>query len=217
MAETKPGFDLEDKRSHFKRLCETEGRVEGCHSYAEFLQLVENDTESALSLFRRNCDPPSGSTHRRYGPSCFSLATMLLESSRAEQQKEAPKYFEKACVSGSMEGCHNMGVLHRRGGHGVDIDLTKAENFFQKACDKGLAKSCLSVAILLMNRSAKPQAFDMFERACVLGSVYGCSNAVVMLKNGDGIEKDLVKAEQLQRDGEKLAKELGMKFAQQKV
>jgi TPR repeat protein len=89
-------------------------------------------------------------------------------------------------------------------------DMNAAEEMYSKACDGRISKSCLGMAVILMNKGEKKRAFGFFERACELGDPYGCSNAHVMCREGDGVEKDLQKAEQLKQTGKSLAAQLGL-------
>lgn len=201
--------DLGAKFEAFKAQCMT-GNVQGCHSLAEFYQLMKNDYDQAAKLFADNCDPPAGASHRRYAPSCFSIASMYLSGQPKLDVAKAMEYFDKACVAGSNEACYNLAVMYRRGMKGVSPDVDRAEKYYDQSCSAGNAKSCFGVAALSMQKKESGRALHYFEKSCLLGYPWGCSNAVVMLTNGDGVPKDLERAKRLRELGEDLSRSMGL-------
>lgn len=188
--------------------CLEQGSATSCHSLAEYYQLLKGDAQEALRLFAKNCDPPADANSKRYSPSCFSAASLLVGKDNAL----AISYFEKACASGSAEGCYNLGVIFRRGTHGFAPNLEKASGFYEQGCSGGHARSCFGKAVLLMNAQKNAEALHYFEKACLLGFPYGCSNAVVMLTTGDGVEKDLERADRLKELGTELGRAMGIEI-----
>lgn len=197
--------DEQKKRAEFQAQCDS-GDVRGCHSLAEFLHLFIHDDEAALSLFRFGCDPSSSSKHRRYAPSCFSAASMLYERGR---NAEAVDYFVKACLSGSVEGCANVGLIYRKGLAGVAPDRAKADEFSERACSAGDGKSCFQIAV---SKGKNQEGLEFFEKACLLQYPWGCSNAYIMLTKGDGVPVDLERANRLKDLGQNIASSLGLKY-----
>lgn len=59
------GIDLKERKLEYQIACE-DGNPEACHGLAEYYQLIEGDEKKSMELFRRNCDPPSNSLHRRF-------------------------------------------------------------------------------------------------------------------------------------------------------
>ena len=54
---------------------------------------------------------------------------------------------KKACDSGNMRGCYNLGVMYTNG-NGVEKDLGKAVELFKKACDGGDMDGCRNLGIM---------------------------------------------------------------------
>jgi TPR repeat protein len=202
-------MDLEKKQEEFLQQCES-GDVRGCHSLAEWYQLIKRDDAAALKLFRRACDPQPGDTYRRYAPSCFSVASYLVTGNRDNAQGVA--FFEKACSAGSVEACANLGIIYRRGLQGVATNAAKAEAFCDQACAGGDGKSCLFAGAARKQAGDGPAALHLFEKACLLGNPWGCSNAHIMLARGDGVPADAARAQRLREMAEELAKSLGLKL-----
>ena len=200
---------MDQKFDEFRLQCES-GDERGCHSLAEYLQLIKHDEAEALRIFIRNCDPPEGSKHRRYSPSCFSAASLLLGMKRGT---EAVSFFEKACAAGSIEACANLSVMHRRGMAGTaGVDVVKADAFAEQACTGGDSKSCFQMGVSSKSRNDGPSALHYFEKAYLLGYPWGCSNAYIMLTRGDGVAVDLERAGRLKELGENVSKSLGLKI-----
>ena len=53
---------------------------------------------------------------------------------------------EKACDSGNMRGCYNLGFMYTNG-NGVEKDFSKAVQLFKKACDGGNMHGCSGLDI----------------------------------------------------------------------
>ncbi len=202
------GVDLDRKEEEFKEQCDS-GDVRGCHSLGEWYMLIKHDDAAAQALFRRNCDPPPEAKHRRYAPSCFSVASYLMSGSK--DNVGAAAHFEKACAAGSVEACANLGAIYRRGLPEVAADTAKAEVFFEQGCSGGDAKSCFQLAVPRQQAGNGPGALHYYEKACLLGYPWGCSNAYVMLSRGDGVPVDLERAKRMRTVGEELATAMGLK------
>ena len=78
-------------------------------------------------------------------------AEKTYEQGRAfYNNKEYDKAFEsfkKACDSGNMRGCFNLGIMYEEG-NGVEKDFSKAAELFKKACDGGEMNGCRSLDII---------------------------------------------------------------------
>ena len=197
---------LADKEQEFQDQCDA-GDVRGCHSLGELLHLVKHDDAGALRLFRRGCDPPPDAKHRRYAPSCFSVASMLMPS------QDSGGFFDKAGSAGSIEGCANLSIIYQRGLAGVAPDADRALLFGDRACAGGDGKSCFHAAAARQRAGVDAEAsLRGFERACLLGFPWGCSNAYVMLTRGDGVAVDAERAARLKETGESLSRSLGLRI-----
>jgi hypothetical protein len=126
--------NFQKKQDEFQAQCDS-GDVRGCHSLAEFFHLFLNDQQGALSRFLLNCDPPPGAKCPRYAPSCFSAASLMMQ--RKENERVA-ELFEKACVSGSIEGCANLGIIYQRGLVGVTPNPQKGMEYSEKVKGKNV-------------------------------------------------------------------------------
>ena len=54
---------------------------------------------------------------------------------------------KKACDSGNMRGCYNLGVMYTNG-DGVEKDFGKAVQLFKKACDGGDMDGCRNLGVM---------------------------------------------------------------------
>ena len=100
---------------------------------------------------------------------------------------------KKACDSGNMRGCHNLGVMYTNG-DGVEKDFGKAVQLFKKACDGGEVRGCYNLGVMYADGDGveknEQKAAELYKKACDGGDLDGCRNLVVMHTNGNGVEKD---------------------------
>ena len=64
-----------------------------------------------------------------------------------KEYDKAFESFKKACDSGNMRGCFNLGIMYEEG-NGVEKDFSKAAELFKKACDGGEMNGCRSLYII---------------------------------------------------------------------
>eukprot|EP01147_Barroeca_monosierra_P010014 gene10014-2188_t len=212
----RPGekINKEEQKSYFDDLrkqheweCETFKKPQDCHMLAEFYQTVDNNFEGAVKWYRRLCDS------NNYSRSCTFMATCLLTGRGVEKNPaEALRYFKKACDLGSIEGCHNAGMLLRSTRYkeaGVLPNGNEALSYFQKACDQDFRNGCFMLSVVYLRGEAgaprdMPKALQLAKKACDLQHTWGCINAARMLETGDGVLKDLVESEKYKKKAREL-------------
>jgi TPR repeat protein len=110
---------------------------------------------------------------------------------------EALPYYQKACDSGNVDGCANLGFLYGNG-QGVTKDDFKASTLLQKACDGGHAEGCFNLGIDYAHGDGVTQddfkAAMLYQKACNGGYTRGCTNLGVLYDNGRGMTQDYFKA-----------------------
>ncbi len=84
--------------------------------------------------------------------------------------KQAFKYFGKACDLHSADGCLRLGFFYEIGAAMRHPDIEKAAALYRTACDAGKANACYSLATLLHTGRGVPkndnEAFGFFQKAC---------------------------------------------------
>ena len=109
---------------------------------------------------------------------------------------EASLGAKKACDSGNMRGCFNLGVMYTNG-DGVEKDFSKAAQLFKKACDGGDMLGCVKLGIMYADGDGveknEQKAAELYKKACDGGNMHGCRNLGVMYEKGNGAEKDQIK------------------------
>ncbi|EGD72985.1 hypothetical protein PTSG_11482 [Salpingoeca rosetta] len=197
----------DDLRKQHEWECETFNKAQDCHMLAEFYQTVDGNYKKAAAWYKTLCD------ERDYSRSCSFFGTCLLAGRGTDKDpKAAFDYFKKGCALGSVEGCHNAGMMLRSTKYaeaGVKPDGNGAISYFKKACDQGFRNGCfmLSVVYLRGEAGAKkdmPQALKYAKKACDLQHTWGCINAVKMLETGDGVPKDVEEAKRLRKRAQEL-------------
>lgn len=118
---------------------------------------------------------------------CNSLGALLHE--QLGRPADARPIYERACSSGYVLSCANLGILYRDG-EGVAADQARANTYFEDACGRGSVGACYDLA----NQAASGRAptinderqFDLFAGACRDTQPFpiGCANALVLVDAG---------------------------------
>ena len=84
---------------------------------------------------------------------------------------------EKACDSGNMRGCYNLGVMYTNG-NGVEKNEQKAVELYKKVCDGGEMRGCYNLGVMYAKGSGVEKDFgkaaELFKKACDGGDMNGC-------------------------------------------
>eukprot|EP00049_Salpingoeca_infusionum_P025245 m.18351 g.18351 ORF g.18351 m.18351 type:complete len:221 (-) comp7809_c0_seq1:728-1390(-) len=196
----------DDLRTQNEEECARTKKPFDCHMLAEFYQVVDREYTKAADMFRTLCD------EQKYGRSCFAYGTCALQGQGAPRERSlALEYFERGCQYGSIESCHNAGmVLWSKNSDGVPQDVEKALPYFEKGCKDDFRNSCFMLSsIFLSGRGSvakdPAKALDYAIRSCELRHTWGCINAALMLQKGDGVPKDEAKAKELRARASELS------------
>ena len=123
-------------------------------------------------------------------------ATWNREGAQFRNQQrytEAMPLFERACNSGSMEGCKNLGLLYKAG-LGVPRDYAHTRGLLRKACEGGNNEACANLGEMFAAANEGGQDFGvaktLYERSCENGSMQGCSGLGDLYVQGAGVPVD---------------------------
>ncbi len=169
------------------------GDANHCHWLAK--QLNKKDPARAAQFYRRACDAAIVS-------SCVGIAHLMIDGRGVDKDLAgANKLLSRACDSGLAEACSSMGYSYDEG-IGVSKDYTKAAALYLKSCDSGSFVGCYNLAQLLNspklgNQHAK--SIEYYKRACDGSEMIACSMLGSLYAEGNGVEKDYLKAEKLLR------------------
>lgn len=113
----------------------------------------------------------------------------------ADPQRAAELY-QRACESGSLAGCVDLGVLLFQQAPYPNLD--RARGLFQKACDSRNAAGCTHLAALYATGEWVPKddarAFALYQEACAGGDAAGCYNVGLHFETGRGRPQNLSRA-----------------------
>uniref|UniRef100_K3X1Y0 Beta-lactamase n=1 Tax=Globisporangium ultimum (strain ATCC 200006 / CBS 805.95 / DAOM BR144) TaxID=431595 RepID=K3X1Y0_GLOUD len=203
---------LEERHYEFRSNCnDGDGDASACHSWGEWLAVVDKNYSDAATMYKQNCDK------NNYAASCFNLGRLKLAGKGVEMNDvEAANLFEKSCDGGHAQGCHHLGIMFMNGA-GRDKDVTKGLEAFKRACDHDEANSCNRVASMYLSATAKgpikrdvPLAKQYLEKACDMNFAPACHNLAVMYKNGDeGVAQSEEKFEEYRKKTSMLIAEAG--------
>lgn len=154
------------------------------------------DPARAAALLRRGC----GLGH---GPSCSTLATLLLEGSQmAKDVPGAAGLLQRSCDGGRLEDCETLGGLERKG-QGVPKDGQKAIDAHMRACTLGLLRACNEAGVIYAEGDGVPRdlakAYALFGKGCPDKGFAqeACMSLASMYDKGTGIPRDMAHATEL--------------------
>uniref|UniRef100_A0A914UJE2 Uncharacterized protein n=1 Tax=Plectus sambesii TaxID=2011161 RepID=A0A914UJE2_9BILA len=201
--------------------CYEEKRADSCHLLGEYKEAVEKNIPEALKLFKRNCEVD------KYAPSCFKYGRYLLSSKHCEKDwDKAASCLEVACDAKIPPACQRLGLVLWNGTPKKPPNPAAAARRMEQACELDDPESCwllstwhLGPAAAVKNVNVKGQKGDKSTdstarahlprnmdlalkygtKACDMGSPHSCANVSRMYRNGDGVPKDVQKAEEFKQ------------------
>eukprot|EP00055_Hartaetosiga_balthica_P004553 m.12084 g.12084 ORF g.12084 m.12084 type:complete len:220 (+) comp3951_c0_seq1:132-791(+) len=198
---------LNDLRKEHEQACDQFKKASDCHMLAEFYQSVDKDFGKANQWYKKLCD------EKNYGRSCLGYAMALLSGQAVERDPaQGFRYLKKACSLGNTAACHNIGMILQSDKFeefGIKQDGKEALKMFENGCQQDFRNGCFMASIMYLTgrggvKKNMPKALDYAEKACELQHTWGCINAVKMLETGDGVPKDLDKAQKLRERAKEL-------------
>ncbi|ETV71933.1 hypothetical protein H257_12764 [Aphanomyces astaci] len=194
VAETKRlNDDLEKRLYEFVSNCDDgKGDASACHSYGEWLAVVDKKYGEAAAVYKKNCDT------KNYAASCFNYGRLLIAGKGVEMDDfQAKAALEKACNGGHIHGCHHLGLMYLNA-LGGEKDISKGIEAIDKACAAGEGGSCFRLGSMYLTSQSKyglsrdvVKAKAYLELSCDANYAPACHNLAVMYKTGDaGVPKD---------------------------
>ena len=117
-----------------------------------------------------------------------------------KDEVEAIKWYRKAAEQGSDIAQFNLGIIYRDG-DGDKHDFVEANKWFLKAAEQGNAEAQTSIGVsYLRGRGGfakdSQKAIEWLQKAAAQGDVNGMNNIGTIYMDGDGVKRDLDKAEE---------------------
>ena len=159
--ELKQKIDLCEEKNE-KKICFQVGML-----YYQGLSTYGQKLKEALYFFDRSCDV-------QQGLGCYQAGII---SAKYEHYQHAFIFLEKACQSGDLRGCKNLGILYYNG-WGTTKNIYKATDLFKTSCKQGDKASCQKLYLALGN--AYKEALNYigakknYQIACDLGENEAC-------------------------------------------
>ncbi|KAG9409109.1 Cytochrome c oxidase assembly factor 7 [Aphanomyces cochlioides] len=187
------------------------GDASACHSYGEWLAVVDKKYDEAAAVYKKNCDK------KNYPASCFNYGRFLLAGKGVElNDEEGRKMMVKSCNAGHTHGCHHLGIMYLNG-IGGEKNVEKGIAAIEKACNNGEGSSCYRLGSMFLTTQSKygiarnvVKAKKYLESACDANFAPACHNLAVMYKTGDGeVKKDQALYEAYSLKTKKLAEQSG--------
>ncbi|KAF0693016.1 Aste57867_15965 [Aphanomyces stellatus] len=204
--------ELEKRHYEFVSNCDGgKGDATACHSYGEWLSVIDKDYDQAARVYKTNCE------EKNYAASCFNYGRFLLAGKGVDMNDElAKKMMEKACSGNSIHGCHHLGLMYLNA-IGGDQDVAKGIAATEKACAAGEGGSCYRLGSMFLTSKSKfglqrdvLKAKGYLEAACDANYAPACHNLAVMYKMGDAaVAKDQALFEAYSQKTLRLAEQAG--------
>lgn len=194
---------FEDRRAHLHVLIDEQG-------HARFDTWVSGDSQNQHLVVLHTLSPGSDQLAFVSQSVQNSPTRLPLANPTASAWKPIAIGQKEACDQGSLEGCHELGLLHETGQLGVSQDYAQAVLLYKKACYGGIGSACTSLATLheegngVAQDSAKAQslykrALGHFQESCTGGDGFDCAMAGNAFLTGRGVDEDLVQASELNK------------------
>jgi len=104
---------------------------------------------------------------------------------------------EKACASGSAQGCSDLADLLDEG-DGLPRDSRREDELYRRACDGGIALACEEFAFNVAEGKGAPKdralAAAYYQKACEGGDGVGCWYLGLAYADGAGVRKSAANA-----------------------
>ena len=138
---------------------------------------VTSASKTAEARARRAALTPTERTCR--GDACARAGLDYADARRGKRDpRHAAALFERACETGSAQGCGLFAMAVARG-QGAPRDVPQAVDLYDRACRGGFAKACFNLALIVGNGQGVPRdakrAAALLGQACEEGAVRGCS------------------------------------------
>jgi len=195
-------FDLKDEAQakeyldqvgvEYRFQCFSEGRPDGCHRLADYLEAFKHEYDKARKLYAKNCD------ENHYGISCFKLGNYCFLGRACTQDFLAAfDAYRRGCAYGNGASCYNAALLMEdgRGKSDGSKDFVAAAELLRIGCKANDMPACfrLSNYYITGKEGVEPdmkQAFIYAKMACDKDHILACHNLTLMYAQGKGTEQN---------------------------
>ncbi|GMF12176.1 unnamed protein product [Phytophthora lilii] len=198
---------LEERHYEFRSNCnDGEGDASACHSWGEWLAVVDKNYEAAAGTDSCYCIFTEKSCADGHAAGCHHVGFMRTQGLGCE----------KVCARGDRYPTEVIRVDAFTLINCVQ-DFAKGLEAFKQACERDDANSCNRVATMYLSPGLNSpikrniqEAKTYLEKACDANFAPACHNLAVMYKKGDeSIPKDQSKYEEYRAKTEKLIEQAG--------
>jgi len=213
-------FDLKDEKEakeyidrvgvEYRFQCFHEGRADGCHRLADYVEAFKHEYDKARKIYAKNCD------ENHYGISCFKLGNYhLLGKACTKDFLAAFDAYRRSCAFGYGGGCYNGALLMEDGRGNADgqKDHAAAAEMLRNGCKVNDIPACFRLSTYYitgqqgMERDMK-QAFTYSKIACDADHILACHNLSRMYAEGQGIEQNQELADYYKKKTKQMHKEM---------
>jgi TPR repeat protein len=134
------------------------------------------------------------------GTSSANLEQQAAALNEQGRYTEAIPLYDRACSSGNMIACHQLGMIYDLG-HGVPKDEPRAVALVTKACDGNDAEACRLLGDTYYNGrdlpKNTPKAVELLARGCELGATNSCGDlgTIYGLLHGNSVLLQMAKVQ----------------------
>lgn len=169
---------------------------------------VPQNAELAFTLYSKACETG-------YPTACFHVARAHeTGSGTPASANKAAQLYETVCATDPTArtgnpavekavatACFNLGAMKLRE-PGGPADIREGRRLVELGCMRGIADSCTAWGVALAQGSlSEPKdakrAAGLFQQGCDLGSLVGCYNLALAYRDGEGIPRNKLRAEEI--------------------
>lgn len=127
-----------------------EKRPDSCQLLGEYMEALQQNFQSALTIFKKNCDENS------YPKSCFKYGMYMLAGKTEEKTlNKMIRPMTIACDANIPQGCRYLSLVYWNGEKDRKPDSQKAEQYMRKACELEDGEACWLLSTWYMGNKEK--------------------------------------------------------------
>jgi uncharacterized protein len=193
--------------SYYRKACDL-GSPTACDNLGSMYSNgdgVPRNAELAFTLYSKGCEA-------EYPVACFHVAR-AHETGRGTPASvdKAAHFYEGVCATDPTNrtgyptveeavatACFNLGTMKLRGLG----DIREGRRLVELGCTRGNADSCTAWGVALgQGLGSEPadakRAAELFQRGCESGSLDGCYNLALAYRDGDGVPRNKLRADEI--------------------
>ncbi len=137
---------------------------------------------------------------------CSFLVNVIICNKPSFAQKIGVQNdYQKACESGELNACNELGLNYVEGSNGYAQSFAKGNEYFKKSCNLKNGEACGYLGLSYFNgngvKKSLKEAIKYFSKACELKDGRSCTFLGTFSLRGEGLKKSEEKAKEFYKKG----------------